>query len=38
MAFVLQEVINEIEETRSLEPLKKLKKENLLIKLLPITE
>ena len=30
MAFVLQEVINEIEETRSLEPLKKLKKENLL--------
>ena len=30
MAFVLQEVINEIEETRSLEPLKKLKKENLI--------
>ena len=30
MAFVLQEVINEIEETRSLEPLKKLKKENLV--------
>ena len=30
MAFVLQEVINEIEETRSLEPLKKKKKENLL--------
>ena len=30
MAFVLEEVINEIEETRSLEPLKKLKKENLL--------
>ena len=30
MAFVLQDVINEIEETRSLEPLKKLKKENLL--------
>ena len=26
MAFVLQDVINEIEETRSLEPLKKLKK------------
>ena len=26
MAFVLQEVISEIEETRSLEPLKKLKK------------
>ena len=25
MAFVLQDVINEIEETRSLEPLKKLK-------------
>ena len=30
MAFVLQNVINEIEETRNLEPLKKLKKENLL--------
>ena len=30
MAFLLQEVINEIEETRSLEPLKKLKKENLV--------
>ena len=30
MAFVLQDVINEIEETRSLEPLKKFKKENLL--------
>ena len=30
MAFVLQEVINEIEETCSLEPLKKLKKENLI--------
>ena len=30
MAFVLQEVINEIEETRSLEPLKKFKKENLV--------
>ena len=31
MAFVLQDVINEIEETRSLEPLKKLKKENLKV-------
>ena len=30
MAFVLQDVINEIEETRSLEPLKKLEKENLI--------
>ena len=30
MAFVLQDVINEIEETRGLEPLKKLKKENLI--------
>ena len=30
MAFVLQDVINEIEETGSLEPLKKLKKENLV--------
>ena len=30
MAFVLQDVINEIEETLSLEPLKKLKKENLI--------
>ena len=30
MAFVLQDVINEIEETRGLEPLKKLKKENLV--------
>ena len=30
MAFVLQDVINKIEETRSLEPLKKLKKENLV--------
>ena len=30
MAFVLEEVINEIEEIRSLEPLKKLKKENLI--------
>ena len=29
-AFVLQDVINEIEETRCLEPLKKLKKENLV--------
>ena len=38
MAFVLQEVINEIEETRSLEPLKKLKKDKTLLKLLPITE
>ena len=37
MAFVLQEVINEVEETRSLEPLKKLKKKTLL-KSLPITE
>ena len=30
MAFVLDDVINEIEETRSLYPLKKLKKENLV--------
>ena len=30
MAFVLQDVINEIEETRSLEHLKKFKKENLV--------
>ena len=30
MAFVLQDVINGIEETRSLEPLRKLKKENLV--------
>ena len=30
MAFVLDDVINEIEETHSLEPLKKLKKENLI--------
>ena len=30
MAFVLDDVINEIEETRSLDPLKKLKKENLI--------
>ena len=29
MAFVLEDVINEIEETHSLNPLKKLKKENL---------
>ena len=34
MAFVLQDVINEIEETRSLESLKKFKKE----KSLSITE
>ena len=46
MAFVLQDVINEIEETRSREPFKKLKKENLIkvaahyllqIKLVPLT-
>ena len=30
MAFVLQDVINEIEETCSLDPLKKLKKANLI--------
>ena len=30
MAFVLDDVINEIEENRSLDPLKKLKKENLI--------
>ena len=30
MAFVLQDVIKEIEESRSLEPLKRLKKENLI--------
>ena len=30
MAFVLEDVINEIEETRSLESLKKFKKENLV--------
>ena len=30
MAFVLDDVINEIEETRSLDPLRKLKKENLV--------
>ena len=38
MAFVLQDVINEIEETRSLDPLKKLKKKKTLLKSLPITE
>ena len=30
MAFVLDDIINEIEETHSLEPLKKFKKENLI--------
>ena len=30
MALVLQDVIKELEEPRSLEPLKKLKKENLV--------
>ena len=30
MAFVLDDIINEIEETRSLESIKKLKKENLI--------
>ena len=30
MAFVLQDVINEIEKTLSLDPLKNLKKENLI--------
>ena len=30
MAFVLEDVINEIEETHTLEPLKMLKKENLI--------
>ena len=30
MAFVLEDVISDIEESRSLEPLKKLKKENLV--------
>ena len=30
MAFVLEDVINEIKESRSLEPLKMLKKENLV--------
>ena len=29
MAFVLQDVIKEIEESHSLDPIKKLKKENL---------
>ena len=29
MAIILQDVIKELEESRSLEPLKKLKKENL---------
>ena len=29
MAFVLQDIIKELEESRSLEPLKDLKKENL---------
>ena len=37
MAFVLQDLINETEETPSLDPLKKLKKKTLL-KLLPIKE
>ena len=37
MAFVLQDAINEIEETHSLDPLKKLKKKTLL-KALSITE
>ena len=35
MAFVLDDIINEIEETRSVEPLKKLKKENLIKDILP---
>ena len=35
MAFVLDDVINEIEETHSLDPLKNLKKKTLL-KSLPI--
>ena len=30
MAFVLQDIINEIEESCSLDPVKKLKKENLI--------
>ena len=30
MAFVLDNIINEIEETRSLDQIKKLKKENLI--------
>ena len=38
MAFVLDDVINEIAETRSQEPLKKLKKKKILLKSLPITE
>ena len=37
MAFMLEDVINEIEGSCSLEPLKKLKKKTLL-KSLPITE
>ena len=37
MAFVLEDIINEIEASHSLEPLKKLKKETLL-KSLPIME
>ena len=37
MAFVLQEVINEVEKTRSLESLKSLKRKTLL-KSLSITE
>ena len=37
MAFVQADVINEIEETRSLDPLKKLRKKTLL-KSLPIME
>ena len=31
MAFVLQDVINETEETRSLDPLKKLKKKKTFV-------
>ena len=38
MAFVLDDVINEIKETRRQEPLKKLKKKKTLLKLVPITE
>ena len=38
MAFVLDDVINEVGETRSLEPLKKLKKKKTLLKSLSITE
>ena len=30
MAFVLQDVIEELERSRSLDPLKKLKKENII--------